>query len=778
MKKQLPLKLRYVEEPPRSADGYEQLATEEGTVWERWTLPLGNGYFGASVYGYADTERIQITENSLCNPYSPVTHLPRSRVNGCHGLSSFAEIFLEFGHNSPSAYERYLDIDNAIVGVSYTEDGVRYEREILTSYPDRVLAMRIKADKAGAVSFFARAEIPYLRDYALLEGDGFGKRGEVRCVGDTVILSGVMNYYEIAFEGQMRVINSGGTLTAEDGGIRICGADEAVIFFSCGTNYCLEERVFLEPNPKKKLAPYEHPHAAVEKTLTAAMKKGYAAVKASHLEDYRKLYTRVKLNVGSEGFDVPTVRLLEEHREGKQSRYLETLLFQYGRYLLISSSRQGALPANLQGVWNNFVSSPWSSGYWHNINVQMNYWPSCVANLAETFLSYSNYHTAYKPAAMANADRCVKAIYPQGYTEDGTNGWIIGTGCWPYLVEGFDKINHSGPGTGAFTSLLFWDYYDYTRDKDYLRRVAYPALRDMSVFLSKTLSEVDGKLLICPSASPEIIHNGSYYVTRGCAFDQQMIYENHKRTIEAAEILGISEPVIDKFKEELLRLDPVLIGEDGQIKEFREEQHYGEFGERCHRHVSQLVGMYPGTLINTDTNEWLDAAKVTLTERGMGSSGWSSAHRMCLWARAGRADKAMQIMRLLIGKNIMQNLWDQHPPFQIDGNFGFTAAVCEMLIQSHSSCIDLLPALPDEWADGSFEGLVARGNFVIDCEWKNKTPRRIRVTCRVGGRLSLRQAGIGGATLTLNGTPYKKEDAESNILALDTRIGDVLEILI
>lgn len=771
------MRLWYNEPTPKETK-CEELASEEGGVWERWSLPLGNGYFGASYYGYTDLDRIQITENSLCNPYSIPTTIPHTRTNGNFGLSSLAEIHLNFGHDNVTDYERYLDIDRAVAGLRYTAEGVMYERELFTSYPDRILAMKIKANKTGNVSFFVGAEIPYLRDYAIDPNDGFGKRGEVSVNADTITLSGYMNYYEIAFEGQIKVQAPSGRITAEADGIRVEGADEAIILFTCGTNYKLESRVFLESNPKKKLAPYEHPHDAVTKRLITAEKKGYDALLASHLADYENLYRRVTINVGDEASKIPTDKLLSEYKSGVHNRYLETLLFQYGRYLLISSSRQGALPANLQGVWNRFVSAPWSAGYWHNINVQMNYWPSCTANLAETFLAYSDYNQAYMESAKHNADVCIKNNYQTNHTEDGTNGWIIGTGGWPYTIEGFEKINHSGPGTGAFTSLLFWDYYDFTRDKEYLCKVAYPVLRDMSIFLSKTLTACDGKLLTYPSASPEITHNGKYFVTRGCAFDQQMIYENHKRTIEAAEILGINDPVIDKFKAELPLLDPVLIGDSGQVKEFREESKYAEFGEYAHRHVSQLVGMYPGTLINADTKEWIEAAKVTLTERGMGSSGWSRAHRMLLWARAGRGDMAGKIMQSLIHVNIMQNLWDQHAPFQIDGNFGYTASLCEMLLQSQSSCIDLIPALPEGWDNGSFDGLVARGNFVIGCEWCDRTVTKISVKSRAGGKLALRAKNILSAGITVNEMPYNAVFSEADVFRIDTAPGDIIEILL
>ena len=751
------MKLWYTKEPLK----YIEDTTGRGfgnKDWEHQSLPLGNGYLGACVLGYTDTERVQITENSLCNPYRP-------------GLSGFAELYIDFNHQNATDYVRTLSLDGAIATVSYTVGGTHYKREYFTSYPDKVLVMRFSADTVGGVSLCLRPEIPYIDDFCVERGDGMGKSGTVRAEGDTVTLEGRMHYYDIPFEGQIKVIPTGAFPRAVGERIYVDGADEVVMIFACATSYKLESRVFLEPDPKKKLAPYPHPHGEVTARISAAADKSFGELYERHLSDYRQLYSRVTLTLGEEDDITPTDELLEKYKKGKESRYLESLLYQYGRYLLIASSRKGCLPANLQGVWNVHRASPWSSGYWHNINVQMNYWPSEVANLAETFLSYSDYAMAYMAAARDNADRSVAASYPDKLTERGTNGWIIGTGGWPYKIEGFDKIGHSGPGTGAITSLLFWDYYDYTRDVDFLRDIGYPVLREMSLFLSKTLVEKDGKLLVCPSASPEIMVNGQYHHTVGCAFDQEMVYENHKRTLEAAEILGISDDFTDLLRYQLTRLDPVIIGKNGQVKEFREEEYYGEIGEYKHRHISQLFGLYPGTLINSTTEEWLRAAEVTLTERGDKSHGWATAHRLCLWARTRRADKTMALIRSMLCNNILPNLWDSHPPFQIDGNLGYTAGVSELLLQSQAGYIDLLPALPDEWESGSFTGLVARGNFTVDCAWRNKRPASVGIRSRSGGVLAIRCEGT--PRLSLNGVSLSPRVDADGILRIITKKGDL-----
>lgn len=769
---QVQYRLHYNSIPPKEAP-LKRTERELHPVWERYALPLGNGYLGACVFGYPDTERIQITENSLANPYRSGWHKlgDKPPYTGA-GLNSFAELYVDFGHREVTEYERELNISDAIARVKYVSDGVKYAREYFTSYPDKVLAMRFTSE-GGKLSFFLHPEIPHLTDLSLSR-DGFAKLGGIACDENGITLAGEMEYYGIKYEGRLELSLSGGICTVKDNRIAVDDADEAVLIFACATNYRLESRVFTEPDPKKKLSPYPHPHNEVADRIERAIRKGYTSLLADHLRDYHTLFDRVSIAIGD--YDTrPTDLLLSEYQSGGSSRYLEMLLYQYGRYLLISSSREGCLPANLQGVWCAHNISPWSAGYWHNINLQMNYWPAEVANLKETFIPYADYNKAYMAAARENADRAVMNNYPLKYTSPGTNGWIIGTGGWPYRIEGFDRIGHSGPGTGAITALLFWEYYDFTRDIYFLRDTGYPVLREMALFLSKTLIESDGLLLVHPSASPEVEVDGKYYHTTGCSFDQQMVYETYKRTLESAEILGISDSFTEKLKKELPRLSPIEIGADGQIKEFREEVHYADIGEREHRHISHLLCMYPGTLINKDTPEWLRAAEVTLTLRGDRSHTWATAHRQCLWARARRGNRAMDLIKSLIRNVIMQNLWGNHPPFQIDGNFGLTAGISEMLLQSHAGYIDLLPALPDEWQTGSFRGLVARGGFEVDCNWRCARITAVSIRSTVGGILSIDLSGYKVIRITKNGVSTNLE-CRGEIYTLDTERGDTVEI--
>ncbi|MBR7161319.1 MAG: glycoside hydrolase N-terminal domain-containing protein, partial [Clostridia bacterium] len=685
---------------------------------------------------------------------------------GSGGTRTFGDIYIDTFHKDVENYERGLSVDRATAYVSYEIDGVTYRREYFASYPDRVLAVRFTAEKncvpvSRKISLNCRLDIPFVRDYCIKEGDGYGRTGTVFTQNDRLIMRGESLYYAIQTEGQAKIKTKGGTLRITDRAIEVRDADEAVLLFTCGTNYHMESRVFTESDPKKKLAPYPDPHAMITEILDAADEKGYSALYASHLSDYEKLYRAVSVDIGYDEGDLvcTTDRLVRNYKEGKRSAYLETLLYQYGRYLLIASSRKGGYPANLQGTWTCYDSSPWGCDYHHNINVQMNYWPSGIANLSECFLPYIDYAKAYLSSARTLADDYIKANYPEHLSPDGENGWFMGTAAFLYYIGKADC--HSGPGTGGFTSLLFWDYYAFTGDEEYLRKIGYPFLREMSLFLSKVLEEADGKLLVPRSASPEQIHNGTYYQTVGCAFDQQMIYENHKCVLLAAEILGIeNDPVLDIVRAQIDKLDPVQIGLDGQIKEFREEEHYGEIGEYEHRHISQLVGLYPGTLINKNMPEWLNGAEITLTKRSDRSTGWAAAHRLCAWARTGNGNRAFALYQSILKNNTLPNLWGTHPPFQIDGNFGAVAGVSEMLLQSQAGFIDFLAAIPDVWENGSFDGLVARGNFVCGCDWKDLKITQMRVTARVGGKCRIRYENIAHAKIDGTYTVISENEIE------------------
>ncbi|MGL4738170.1 MAG: glycosyl hydrolase family 95 catalytic domain-containing protein, partial [Cellulosilyticaceae bacterium] len=581
--------------------------------------------------------------------------------------------------------------------------------------------------------------------------------------------TGKMNLYETLFEGQVKVLSTNGTIQTGADSISIANADEVIMLLAVGTNYQLDPEVFREDDPKKKLQPID-PHHKVTQIIQQASKP-YEALRREHLLDFQSLFGRVSLTLGDEtDADKPTDELMRLYQE-RSIPYLEALYFQYGRYLLIACSRKGCLPANLQGVWNCHDASPWGSGYWHNINVQMNYWPAFNTNLIEMFEAYKDFFKAFLPKARDYADQYIGVHNTENLAPKGENGWTIGTGSYPYTISA--PGGHSGPGTGGLTSKLFWEYYDFTRDKTILEETTYPALLEMAKFLTKTVKQYGTSYLTSFSASPEQMVNGAYksggayYQTVGCAFDQQMIYENGKDLLKAAEQLGIKdEETLVTQKEQIDHYQPVLIGWSGQIKEYLEEHFYGEIGEYRHRHISQLIGLYPGTVVNSETEAWMDAAKYTLNERGDDSTGWALAHRINARARTGEGNRCYQLLRELLMHKTMVNLWDTHPPFQIDGNFGATAGIAEMLVQSHEEAIHILPALPDVWAQGEVSGLTARGAFEIAIKWENKSAKVIQVLSKKGEQLKLHYPNLSKAKLKNQGISF--EVCDKNQITMPT----------
>ncbi|GAA1717774.1 hypothetical protein GCM10009809_12130 [Isoptericola hypogeus] len=729
---QTPMKLWYDEPAADSDDG-----------WVDQSLPLGNGYMGVNLFGGVQKDRLQITENSL-----------QDRDSGYGRLNSFAEVFLDVPHQRPTRYSRDLDVDDAVAHVAYENDGVEYTREYFTSYPDKVLAIRLGASEAGAVDFTLRPTIPYLADYRDHPGDNRGKHGTVTASGDTVTLSGSMEYYDVQFEGQLKVVLDGGTMQAlndangDHGRIRVTGADSATILVAVGTNYRLSSQVFTADR-LGKLKGVPHPHEKVTTFLADAASRSYDELLARHQADYTELYDRVAFDLGAEEPAIPTDEVIDAARKGAVDPYLEELAFQYGRYLLICSSRAGTLPPNLQGIWNVYQDAPWGAGYWHNVNVQMNYGPAFSTNLPELFESYVDFYQAYVERQRQLATQYVTTYNPSRLAADGDNGWAMGTGMWPYSPS--YKAAHSGFGTGGWTAMMFWNYYDYTRDRSTLEDVVYPALRGQSNFLSRIVKDHDGLLLADPSSSPE---NASSLQTVGTTFDQQMIYENHRNTLQAASILGRSDPLLDTLRAQLPKLDPIQVGKSGQIKEYREEEYYGEIGDPRHRHISQLLGLYPGQLVNSTTPAWLDAAKVSLIGRGPDTGvGWSQAERVATWARALDGDRAHASYTDWLRSHAMHNLWDSVWPtasskvFQVDGNFGVTAGVSEMLLQSHDEVVAPLAALPTAWDEGSYRRLLARGNFEVSARWSEHHADRIEVLSKSGTPLRLRYPGIAGAVI-------------------------------
>jgi len=733
------------------------------------SLPLGNGYMGLNVFGGTETELISVTENSLFNPghnfHGSGVDSPtgEERVKGdAGGLGLLAKTYIDFGHKDVTNYRRDLVLNDAVAHVQYDYNGVTYSREYFTTYPDKVAVMHLSASKKGALTFTLRPEAVFVNDYLTTPGDGMGKTGVSTANGDTITVKGTMNYFNINYEGLYKVIPQGGTMTyANDaqgnhGTITVTDADSAVIILAVGTNYHLESEIFLA-DTKEKLDPNEDPHEKVQGYLDAAAGKTYEQLLEAHKADYKELFDRAQIDLGGALSDtVTTDQLVTKYQNGLLDPYLEEIVFQYGRYLLIASSRKGCLPSNLQGIWNFSDTAYCSGGYWHNINVQMNYWPAFSTNLIELFESYVDYNEAFREKSEQIADTVLTKLGTSEIAEIGTgeNGWAVGTGCNPYTISTPGLTGHSGPGTGAFTSLLFWDYYDFTRDETILKEHTYPAIEGMAKFLSKTLVEQeDGKWLVGNSASPE---NANSYRTVGTAFDQQMVYENHRVTLEAAKLLGYTAedyPILATLQAQVDRLDPVNVGASGQVKEYREENYYGEIGDPKHRHISQLVGVYPGAAITSKTEAWQDAAAYSLEQRGVSNKGWSISHRGLCWARLGDEEQAYTHLSTMLRGNTFANLWSIYysgttPVFQIDGNFGYTAMMAEMLIQSHEDCIEFLPAIPSVWKTGSFSGLTARGDFEVDAVWENNQATKFTVRSGSGEVCAVKYENIASAKVT------------------------------
>lgn len=533
------LKLRYKTPAERTNEG-----------WEKYSLPIGNGYSGASVFGGTDVERVQFTTNAFANPF---------RLGGA---SNFLELHVDFNDKARD-YERGLDLKTGIAYSEYLSDFGKTERKAFFCYPDNVFVYRAEFAKPKDL-LRVRAEIPYLGDRSLDEG---GRTGEVKTRGEEIEILGTLPSRDLKYFAKVAVVTDG-EKRCENGEISIINALYADIYVVFDTSYKLCSEAF-----STHKAVDDDPTERVIARLEKALKLSYERLLERHVADFSSLMNRVEFDLKGKDDGRATDELLQSYREGNTEPYLEEIYYQYGRYLLISSSRKGTPPASLQGVWTVHDKSPWGSGFWHNINIQMNYWHAFSANIAEAFAAYADFFKAYLPEAEKNAKAWIAETNPEN--ADGDCGWIIGTGAFCYEVEGKNQNSHSGPGTGGLTAKMFYDAYDFTRDKEFLKNYAYPAIHGMAKFLKKTLRDYDGRKLCSFSASPEQILSGEwvneheyqqYYHTVGCSFDQQMVKEIFEDDLKLSEVLGISDEVTRYERENINALDPVRVGYSGQIK--------------------------------------------------------------------------------------------------------------------------------------------------------------------------------------------------------------------
>ncbi|HHL2032917.1 glycoside hydrolase N-terminal domain-containing protein [Clostridium perfringens] len=752
---------------------------EPATSWENEALPIGNGYMGGMIFGSVASERIQYNEKTLWSggpgawegynggnkegAWEAVQEIRKILAEGgtpsndlyqrvcgdqrAYGAyQNFGDIFLDFKSHEESKvtnYRRELNIEESLSTVKYNYKGVNYEREYFCSYPDNVMVIKLKADKASSLTVDVRNE-----------GAHNGKNLSVE--NNTLILSGAIEDNGMKYESQIKVINTGGSIQDKEDRISVENADEITIIMSAGTDYVNEYPTYKG----------EDPHSAVTERINNAVNLGYDELKNRHIEDYKNLFDRVNLNLGELKLDKPTDEMLNEYKTN-QSNSLETLFFQYGRYLLISSSREGSLPANLQGVWNNSNNPPWSSDYHFNVNIQMNYWPAEVANLSETAIPLVEYVEILREPGRKTAEMHCGI---EGAMEN-KNGWTVNTMNNPFgfTAMGWEFDWGWAPTSNAWISQNLWEHYKFTDDKEYLRENIYPIMKEAAQFWTQFLVEYthsDGKtyLVSSPSYSPE--HGPR---TVGTTFDQELIWQLFTDTIKASETLGIDEEFRAELENKRERLLKPQIGKHGQVQEWKDDI---DDPNNNHRHISHLVGLYPGTQINQkDTPELYEAAKVTMNHRGDGGTGWSKANKINLWARLLDGDRAHRLLENQLTTSTLENLFDTHPPFQIDGNMGAVSGMAEMLVQSHLGTINPLPALPTAWEDGSFDGLKARGNFEISANWNNNSLNLLKIKSGSGNDCYLEYPGITEAIITdANGNKITPEVVSENVVKFQTEV--------
>lgn len=757
----------------------------DDSEWESQSLPIGNGNIGANILGSVEAERITFNEKTLWrggpNTSKGAKYYWDINKNSAHLLkeirqafkdgddekaakitrenfnslasyeyndekpfrfgnfTTMGEFYIETGHSyvGMGDYKRVLSLDSAMAVVQYEKDNINFTRKYFVSYPANMLVVRYSADKPGKQNLiFSYAPNPV-------------SEGNIQATGNTgliyrAILDNNNMKYTIRIESECK----GGTSEVKNGKIHISEADEVVFYITADTDY----KINFDPDfndPKAYVG--VNPDETTALWMKEAKEKGYDKLLKEHFADYSSLFGRVQLELNPNApmtleypgvNDLPTPKRLEHYRKGKADYGLEKIYYQYGRYLLISSSRPGNMPANLQGMWHNNVDGPWHVDYHNNINIQMNYWPACTTNLTECMLPFIDFiKTLIKPGAVT-----AKAYY-------GARGWTAGISG---NIFGFTAPLSSqsmswnfNPMAGPWLATHIWDYYDYTCDKKFLKETGYEIIKSSAMFAMDYLwKRDDGSYTAAPSTSPE---HGP--IDQGATFVHAVIREILLDAIEASKILGVDSKLRREWNNVLVNLVPYKIGRYGQLMEWSKDI---DDPKDQHRHINHLFGLHPGhTVSPVTTPELAEASKVVLVHRGDGATGWSMGWKLNQWARLHDGNHAYTLFGNLLKNGTLDNMWDTHPPFQIDGNFGGTAGITEMLMQSHMGFIHLLPALPDAWSEGRIAGICAKGGFDIEIIWSDGKLKEAVISSKNGSRCNLRYGADTLSFKTKKGNSYR-----------------------